>query len=240
MNGNYQTAQGFINIEGQSFANKLRAPILVLNPRGVAGSEGSSRTVSSKGLVRDAEAALQYLESQKHVKEIITWGWSLGGGILGEALSRHKFHPQIKYQSVFDRTFTKLSTESGEILTRKIKSQRIRHALKGILSFVVKRLGWELETLSGANNGQHQTIFTYTDYDEMIGESARTTDENLKSKSIKPLELNSWQASHTTPLDTIYDWGDKPFGDLDTTMLDVIALRLGISNIKYNPSEFSN
>ena len=82
---------------------------LFFNYTGVGASKGLP---SKTQIVNSYNAMLHFLEDAKKgigAKEIICWGRSIGGAIQAEALKDHAFQNQIKYSTVSDRTFSRLS-----------------------------------------------------------------------------------------------------------------------------------
>jgi hypothetical protein len=72
------------------------------------------------------EAGLQYLEQKKGAERINMEGFSLGGGMMGEAVLQHDFETGMKsgkrYHSVSDRTFDQQSHIAGEMVGGGIES----------------------------------------------------------------------------------------------------------------------
>lgn len=82
---------------------------LFFNYAGVGGSDGLP---SKDRIVNAYSAALHFLEDSQvgiGAKEITCLGRSIGAGVQGEALKNHTFQPQIKYTSIRDRSFSRLS-----------------------------------------------------------------------------------------------------------------------------------
>lgn len=83
------------------------ANTLLINGAAVGRSQGfPTRYQKSAGF----EAGLQFLEKEVKATHIVFRGLSLGGGMMSEAVVSHKFDlNKIKYLSISDRTFSRLS-----------------------------------------------------------------------------------------------------------------------------------
>jgi Chlamydia CHLPS protein (DUF818) len=66
------------------------------------------------------EAGLQFLENEIKATHIMMWGFSLGGGMLAEAILQHDFtcglNENIQYLYISDRTFSKMSTTGKSLI----------------------------------------------------------------------------------------------------------------------------
>lgn len=71
------------------------------------------------------EAGLQFLEREVKAHHIIMEGLSLGGGMMGEAIINHDFtegiEKGINYLSITDRSFSRLSTIAGALVSRIVE-----------------------------------------------------------------------------------------------------------------------
>lgn len=71
------------------------------------------------------EAGLQFLEKEIKAKKVIMHGFSLGGGMLAEAILNHDFTAGLKnktdYLFIADRTFSRLSTIAGAMISTIVK-----------------------------------------------------------------------------------------------------------------------
>ena len=71
---------------------------MTFNYRGFGKSEGEA---SEKGLYKDGEAAYQYLVNEtQSPKDIVVYGYSLGGGVASDIAARHQV------DVILDRTFS--------------------------------------------------------------------------------------------------------------------------------------
>lgn len=104
----------------ENFANKCNT--LLINGPSVSESGGwPTRYQMGAGF----EAGLQLLEKEVKATHIIMRGLSLGGGMLAEAVLQHDFTEglknDIRYLSISDRTFSKLSSAASEIVGKIVK-----------------------------------------------------------------------------------------------------------------------
>ena len=115
----------------------LQANAIFFNYPGVGASSGpSSRTAAVKAY----RAVLAFLEDQQRglaAKEIICFGYSLGGGIQAEALQRHTFKSDIGYVAVKSKAFSTLGSEVSAIM----------NPLMGAL---IRLLGWNIDTATSS------------------------------------------------------------------------------------------
>jgi hypothetical protein len=121
---------GFI----QEFAAKINANIIFYNYPGVANSIG---VPSRSCLNRSYRAMLKFLEDDVNgvgAKQIIGYGFSMGGGVQADALLDHDLKKNIKYLFIKDRTFSSLS-----LVTKYFKNT--------FLSILVNFMNWEMDCL---------------------------------------------------------------------------------------------
>jgi hypothetical protein len=120
-----------------ALAQKLDAHILFFNYPGVGLSEGMP---SRHGMIESQRAVWRFAEEQLKAKEIINYGWSIGGGVQGEAIAGFQFKEDLKVASIKDRTFSSMAA-----------------AAKGLMGPVIAGgatlLGWNINTLAGGLEG---------------------------------------------------------------------------------------
>lgn len=119
----------------------LESNLLFYNYQGVGGSEGRA---TRNGIINAHKAMLQFLEDEIlgiGANVIIQDGWSLGGGVLGEAMKTHSPKDGIKYLCIQRMCFSKLS--------------RVPKPLFGKL---IRFFAWEIETLSSAEILEQKNI----------------------------------------------------------------------------------
>lgn len=98
----------------ENFANKCNT--LLINGPSVSQSGGwPTRYQMGAGF----EAGIRFLECEVKATHIIMRGLSLGGGMMGEAILNHDFtegmKKDIRYLSITDRSFSRLSTIAGAL-----------------------------------------------------------------------------------------------------------------------------
>lgn len=98
----------------QNFNNHSNT--LLINGPSVGESKGwPTRYQLGAGL----EAGLQLLEHEVKATHIVMRGFSLGGGMMAEAILNHHFEERnMHYLSISDRTFSRLSTIAGHFIGR--------------------------------------------------------------------------------------------------------------------------
>lgn len=116
---------------------RLKANAILFNYPRVGVSSGQP---TRQQLVKAYRAMLTLLEDQKQgigAKEIIGYGYSLGGAVQGEALKDHTLKKYIHYVFVKDRTFSDLMAVP-----------------KKILGFVAKLLGYNMSSVASSEKLQ--------------------------------------------------------------------------------------
>lgn len=153
-NGNGQYYEGkledkFKDNKFKEILGKLNCNALLFNPPGVGANSGSASVQTISKVYR---AMLTFLEDQEQgigAKEIIGYGFSIGGAIQGEALKTHPLKKDVKYVFVKDRTFSTLSKLVSQMMGR-------------ILGFFIKPLGWEMGSLTSSKTLQVPEIIIQT------------------------------------------------------------------------------
>lgn len=149
---------------GECYENKLscqnelyqiltqcNANAIVFNYPGVGASSGFP---NRQAMAKAYRAMLGFLEDRENgigAKEIIGYGFSLGGGVQGDALKTHQLQNDIKYVFVKSRTFSKVS---------KIASIHIGK----IFGTAVKILGWNMDSIESSKKLQAHEIIMQTAY----------------------------------------------------------------------------
>jgi hypothetical protein len=149
--------------------SEVNANAILFNYPGVGSSSGLP---NRQAMAKAYRAILNLLEDQTNgigAKEIIGYGHSIGGGVQGDALKTHKLKKDIKYVFVKSRTFSDLST-TASILTNKL------------LGFLVKLLGWNMDSVESSKKLQAPEIIMQTTaanakgYEELSNSSKITGD----------------------------------------------------------------
>jgi hypothetical protein len=119
--GNGMTMESkIVNNAKSNFANKCNT--LLVNGPSVSQSGGwPTRYQMGAGF----EAGIKFLEREVKATHIIMHGFSLGGGMMGEAILNHDFtygmKKDIKYLSIADRSFSRLSTIAGILVGQLVE-----------------------------------------------------------------------------------------------------------------------
>ena len=155
--------------EFKHILSKVKSNAIVFNYPGVGASSGlPNRQAMAKAYC----AMLNFLEDKKNgvgAKEIIGYGHSIGGGVQGDALKTHELKKDVKYVFVKSRTFSNLST-TASILTNKS------------LGFVVKILGWNMDSVASSKKLQAPEIIMQTakvKWYEEINDSSKIIDDGV-------------------------------------------------------------
>lgn len=109
-----------LRIAKENFSNNCNT--LLINGPSVSQSGGwPTRYQLSAGL----EAGIKFLEREVKATHIIMRGVSIGGATMGEAISNHDFtegmKKNIRYLSITDCSFSRLSTMAGAFAGRAVK-----------------------------------------------------------------------------------------------------------------------
>lgn len=142
--------QKFEDHEFQHILSKLHGNAIVFNYPGVGSSTGMP---NRKTMAKAYRAMLNFLEDQNNgigAKEIIGYGHSIGGGVQGDALLKHKLKDDVKYVFVKSRTFSDLSTTVTSLMNSKA------------LGFLVKLFGWNISSVESSKKLQAPEIIIQT------------------------------------------------------------------------------
>jgi len=170
-NGNGEFYEDSLTNDGdfKQILSKVKGNGIVFNYPGVGASSGLP---NRDAMAKAYRAMLALLEDQNKgigAKEIIGYGHSIGGGVQGDALKKHKLKKDVKYVFVKSRTFSNLST-TASILTIKP------------LGFLVKLLGWNMDCVESSKKLQAPEIIMQTanvkNYEE-LNDSAKIIDDGV-------------------------------------------------------------
>ncbi len=207
-NGNGEFYEGKLHRdEFKQILSKINGNAIVFNYPGVGASSGFP---NKQAMVKAYHAMLAFLEDKEKgigAKEIIGYGFSLGGGIQGEALKSHQLKEGIKYVFIKDRTFSSLSQLVSLLMCK----------LFGVL---IKPLGWEMDSVTSSKTLQAPEIILQTtkkenfhllkniddlsETDGVIEKEGSLAFELLKrgAHRNKNKHLLGITANHNDPLDT--------------------------------------
>ena len=136
--------------ELKAILSKTQANGIVFNYPGVGASTGSP---NRKAMEKAYRVVLAFLEDDKKgigAKQIIGYGYSIGGGVQGDALKVHKLKKGIKYVFVKSKTFSNMS----KLVTSLMKSR--------ILGFLIKPIGWNMGSIESSKKLQASEITMQT------------------------------------------------------------------------------
>lgn len=95
------------------YLEKLQSNGVFFNYQGVGGSQGGTPTPEE--MVHAYKAVMKFVEEKLGAKEIIGHGFSIGGGIQGQALKDFVPKEGVKYAFIAEKTFSKLSKVAESI-----------------------------------------------------------------------------------------------------------------------------
>jgi len=141
--------------------SELDGNAIVFNYPGVGSSTGMP---NRNAMAKSYRAILNFLEDQEKgfgAKEVIGYGYSIGGGVQGDALRSHELKQGIKYVFVKSRTFSDLSTAASHLTNR-------------FLGFLVKVFGWNMGSVESSKKLKAPEIIMQTanvsDYRDISGQ----------------------------------------------------------------------
>lgn len=168
-NGEFYEDKLSDNHDFKQILSEINGNAIVFNYPGVGASSGLP---NRQAMAKAYRAMLNLLEDQKNgigAKEIIGYGHSIGGGVQGDALKTHELKKDVKYVFVKSRTFSDLST-TASILTSKP------------LGFLVKMLGWNMDSVESSKKLQAPEIIMQTakvrGYEE-LNDSSKIIDDGV-------------------------------------------------------------
>jgi hypothetical protein len=136
--GNGHTYEEAMNSYLEDLTGEIDANIIFFNYPGVGASEGHA---TKKSMADANRGVLKFLEDEVKAKEIILYGFSIGGGVQAEALDGYDFREDVKYVSVKEKTFESLSSVVTAILPTLG-----RFVAKPLL----KLFDWDFQTAKGS------------------------------------------------------------------------------------------
>jgi len=170
-NGEFYEQKLSYSYDFKQILSELKGNAIVFNYPGVGASSGLP---NRQAMAKAYRAILNLLEDKENgigAKEIIGYGYSIGGGVQGDALKTHELKKDIKYVFVKNRTFSDLST-TASILTRN-----------PFLGFLVKLLGWNMDSVESSKKLQAPEIIMQradvTNFYEELQESSKITGDGV-------------------------------------------------------------
>lgn len=160
-NGNAECYENKLSCENEfhQILTECNANSIVFNYPGVGASSGFP---NRQAMAKAYRAMLGFLENRENgigAKEIIGYGFSLGGGVQGDALKTHQLENDIKYVFVKSRTFSNLSAIVSVLIGK-------------MFGIAVKIFGWNIDSIESSKKLQAHEIIMQTanieeDYQEL-------------------------------------------------------------------------
>lgn len=122
---------------------------IVFNYPGVGESTGLP---SKEAMIKAYKGILNFVEDKEKglgAKEIIGYGFSIGGGVQGEALKEHCLKEDIKYVFIKDRTFSSIADTATSLLSI-------------IAGLFIKILGWDISSKESSRRLKTNEIIIQT------------------------------------------------------------------------------
>lgn len=199
-------------------ADDLHSNLLIFN---YPGTQSSTGLPSREALIKSHFAMLNFLEDPRGIgaKEIIGYGFSVGGAAQAEALDTHTLKSGIKYVFIKDRTFSDLASAIHYILRQEkdsanpfLKNTFCIKTLRFLAwhGLAIKILGWNISCKHSSiglvapeiiiQRSSEETIQNPENIfdDSVIGKKASLANDVLKKKSqTQSKTLMGTEAKHT-------------------------------------------
>ncbi len=135
---------------------KFKQILSSVNSNGIVfnypGVGASSSLPNRQAMAKAYRAMLTFLEDQNKgigAKEIIGYGFSVGGGVQGDALLSHPLKKGVKYVFVKGQTFSNLSNEASCLYNK-------------VMGFLVRVLGWNIDSVHSSKQLKAPEIILQT------------------------------------------------------------------------------
>ncbi len=168
-NGEFYESQLFDDDRLKKILKKVKGNGILFNYPGVKGSSGFP---NREAMAKAYRAVLCFLEDERNgvgAKVIIGYGYSIGGGVQGEALKTHELKKGIKYIFVKDRTFSDLSSAASALTTK-------------LFGFFIKILRWNIDSVESSKKLKAVEIIMQTacvgSYQE-LHDSSKIVDDGV-------------------------------------------------------------
>lgn len=143
-NGMFYEQEMFYDRNVKKILTNVHSNALLFNYPGVGASSGLP---NRQAMAKAYRAMLNFLEDQEKgigAQEIIGYGYSIGGGVQGDALKTHPLKKDIKYLFIKDRTFSSISAYASNIIKP--------------LGILPKILDWNIDSVESSKNLQASEI----------------------------------------------------------------------------------
>lgn len=132
--------------EYKQFLADMDSNGIVFNYPGVGASSGSPNRFA---MAKAYRAILSFLENEIKAKQIVGKGFSIGGGVQGDALNGYALKESVKYVFIKIKTFSDLASAASYLTLP-------------ILGFFVKLLGWNMGSVESSKNLKAPEIIIQT------------------------------------------------------------------------------
>lgn len=133
--------------EFKQIVSEIDGNAIVFNYPGVGASSGLP---NRQAMAKAYRAMLTFLEKEAEAKEIIGYGYSMGGGVQGDALNTHELKEDVKYVFVKKQTFSDIASAATHITNSRV------------LGFIVRFFGWNTSSVESSKKLQAPEIIIQT------------------------------------------------------------------------------
>ncbi|MDE3055221.1 MAG: hypothetical protein KGI80_00775 [Verrucomicrobiota bacterium] len=175
--------------------------VLLFHYPGVGKSEGPC---TKERMVKSYSALLSFLENEMSAKEIIGWGFSIGGGVQGEALKEHQLKETVRYCFVKDRTFSDLSSAARDL---------VRPSLIGVIAAqLVRAFAWDFSSVESSRELKAPEVIIQTGEwrDAALmkesGDLSETDEIITKNASLAHKLFSDFHSSHNKKFIVVPEW----------------------------------
>ncbi len=171
--------------ERQPLRDLLRAAdcnAISFNCPGVVGSSGIP---NKETITKASRAILKFVEEEIQAKEIVWYGFSIGGAIQAAALANHQPKEGVSYCWIKDRTFSSLAA-AGEGVSQNLLGTSLPARLASkVVKQGIKLLGWNLDSATSSKNLHSHEIIIQT-----VKKEALRTKIELNAVPVAPYKEN--------------------------------------------------
>lgn len=153
--------------EFKQIVTELNGNAIVFNYPGAGASTGLPHR---QAMAKAYRAMLTFLEDHAKAKEVIGYGYSMGGGVQGDALNSHKLQEDVKYVFVKKQTFSDIASAATQITNSRV------------LGFIVRFFGWNTSSVESSKNLSAPEIIIQTarvDGPEELMDSSKVSHDRV-------------------------------------------------------------
>ncbi len=133
--------------EFKQIVSEIDGNAIVFNYPGVGASSGLP---NRQAMAKAYRAMLTFLEKEAEASEIIGYGFSMGGGVQGDALNTHELKEDVKYVFVKKQTFSDIASAATHLTNSRV------------LGFIVRFFGWNSSSVESSKKLQAPEIIIQT------------------------------------------------------------------------------